>query len=95
METKIKEIFEKNDKPIKSFRDLELTENDLNFISRVLEKYPNVSFINWEQNETVLNEHRDLKKTIQKILVSNLLSNKDNLLVIDLSDCSLGKFKHF
>lgn len=91
METRIKEILEKNDKPIKSFRDFELTENDLNFISRELEKYPNVSFINWGENKTVLNKSNDLKKIIQIRLVSNLLSNKDNHLVIDLSDCSLGK----
>lgn len=83
----LENIFDQKESLI-SLKDVEIKSRDhLDWIANELGKNTHVYFINWTKaNESIINEHQDIKTRIQTQLVSNILDEKNNPLVIDLSD---------
>ena len=92
MDKEIRSILKDKSEPIKSFKGLTLSQNDLILINDFLKKkrYSNVHFINWEeQNKNLIDENVELKSEINQQLVENML--RDNRLSIDLTKCQIDE----
>lgn len=82
----LKNIFDRK-KSLINLNDLKLTKvEELDWIAKKLEKNLQINFINWGKNQSFIDENRAIKSRIQAKLVSNILNDKNNELIIDLSE---------
>lgn len=83
---KFKEIFD-NKESLINLNDDEITSiDDLEWIASELEQNRSIHFINWHNNQLKVDQNPEIKTRILTRLVSNLINEKKNDLVIDLSD---------
>lgn len=85
----LEKIFEVVKNGIVDLSNTQITQRDLAWILDELKRNSNIRFINWRENEDVLNSNRAIKLEIQEKIIENLL--KLDQLVIDLSGCELDE----
>lgn len=83
---KLRELFDEKTSLI-NLNDIEITTIDeLELIANELDHNKKIHYINWKNNQSILDKNSEIKTRIQTRLVSNLLNEKKNDLVIDLSN---------
>ena len=82
---KLKEIFDEKTFLI-NLNDVEITSIDhLEWIANEIEQNRHIHFVNWHNNQSIIDQNNETKTRILTRLVSNLLNDKKNDLVLDLS----------
>lgn len=83
---KLREIFDEKTSLI-NLEDIELTAIDeLELIANELDHNKKIHYVNWKNNQSILDKNSEIKTRIQTRLVSNFLNEKKTDLVIDLSE---------